>query len=115
MKKISLSERKQKKENAVENSVFNRLFNNFLWKTLREWYQTNREGRRMGYSHRVFCCPYYEKDGAKSVRCEGGRIALPNMEVTRAYFDAYCGHVTGWRRCTVARAITRFYEAEDED
>ena len=68
----------------------------------------------MGYSKLTFCCPYYESNGKQSVRCEGGRLRLPSHALTADYFASYCGDVNGWRRCTVARAITRFYEAEDE-
>ena len=68
----------------------------------------------MGYSQLTFCCPYYESNGKRSVRCEGGRLRLPSRETTTGYFNAYCGDVNGWRRCTVARAITRFYEDDDD-
>ena len=99
----------------MENPVFNSEMWKTAWRRLREWILMNKEGMKMGYSLRTFCCPYYEKDGKRSVHCEGGRIALPNRELTQDYFDAYCGDVTGWKRCTVARAITRFYEDDGEE
>ena len=112
MKKISLSERKQKKETAVENPVFNSELWKTLWKTLRERV-TDREGRTLKYSHLTYCCPYYEWDGKTDMHCEGGRIAFPDRDTAQMYFQTYCGDVDGWRRCTVARAITRFYEREE--
>ena len=67
----------------------------------------------MRYYHLVWCCPYYNWDARTAVHCEGGRIDLPSGEAAREYFEIYCSSVEGWRRCTVARAITRFYEKKD--
>ena len=65
--------------------------------------------------HRVYwMCPYYHKDERCAVRCEGGRIELPK-EAARDYILTYCADLNGWRRCTVARAITRHYERSEED
>ena len=115
MKKI-LSERKTvERKTAVENSVFNRPFNNSLWKTLGERRMTNKEGKRVGYSHLTFCCPYYEWDARKAVGCEGGRIELPDRSTAEEFFQTYCGDVSGWQRCSVARAISRFYERREDE
>ena len=118
MKKISIERKTPERKPPVENPVFqqdiNRLFNNGPRKA-EGGGPTDKEGTKMGYSNLTFCCPYYETNGARSVRCEGGRIALPNQGLTQAYFEAYCGDVNGWRRCTVARAITRFYERVNDD
>ena len=48
-------------------------------------------------------------------RTASGRLKLPTGETERDYVRTYCADHLGWRRCTVARAITRFYEAQDED
>ena len=85
-----------------------------MWKTMWKYEKDTEEGSRMGYSQLTFCCPYYESNGKRSVHCEGGRITLPGCGTGRAYFSEYCGDVNGWRRCTIARAITRFYEAEED-
>ena len=59
-------------------------------------------------------CPYYRGNSVKSVRCEGGEIRMPEPEAARTYFREYCCDLSGWKRCTVARAISRHYErAED--
>ena len=67
----------------------------------------------MGYNHFYWACPYYRrfKDGV--MHCEGGRIDLPE-DAKKQYFDAYCNDLNGWKRCTVARAISRHYERQDE-
>ncbi len=61
-----------------------------------------------------WCCPYYRYDNGRGVRCEGGRLKLPSGEAEREYIRTYCADHLGWRRCTISRAITRFYEAEEE-
>ena len=66
------------------------------------------------YQNMVFACPYYGWETKCDVHCEGGRIALPDAAAARDYFRTYCCDVSGWRRCTVARAITRHYERDDE-
>ncbi|MBE5851328.1 MAG: hypothetical protein E7298_14615 [Lachnospiraceae bacterium] len=66
----------------------------------------------MSYGNRVFCCPYYCYDAPRAVKCEGGRVELPDRAAARDYFGQYCASVEGWRRCTVARAMSRFYERE---
>jgi len=75
---------------------------------------TRKEGKRVGYSQLVFCCPYYTGDAKRAVMCEGGRIELPDRKTAEEFFHTYCGDVSGWKRCSVARAISRFYEREEE-
>jgi len=112
MKNI-LSGRKNREERsaAVENPVFNSRMWKTLWKTRRG--RGMREGRTLKYSHLVYCCPYYEWDAKTTMHCEGGRLSFPDRDTAQAYFTTYCGDIDGWRRCTVARAITRFYEREE--
>ena len=113
MKNILSERKREERKPAVENPVFNSKLWKSLWKTLRER-AANREGRTMGYSHLIYCCPYYEWDGKTDMHCEGGKIAFPDRATAQMYFNTYCGDVDGWRRCTVARAITRFYETQEE-
>lgn len=68
----------------------------------------------MGYYHYYWTCPYYKWDERRSVHCEGGRIGLPTNAAAREYFRTYCCDIAGWKRCTVARAISRHYETADE-
>lgn len=58
-------------------------------------------------------CPYYKWDDRQTVHCEGGRIGLPGREAERDYIRTYCADHLGWRRCSVARAVTRYYEAQE--
>jgi len=67
------------------------------------------------YYRFYWMCPYYRANEKKTVRCEGGRIALPGAAAAEEYFRTYCSDLNGWRRCTVARAITRHYEGMEEE
>ena len=58
-----------------------------------------------------YLSPFFTSDDAGVVRCEGGRLMLPSDEAMRAYVCEFCSNVNGWRRCTVARAVLRHYEA----
>ena len=60
-----------------------------------------------------WCCPYYKWDGKGTVHCEGGKLKLPPA-AAEDYIRTYCADNPGWRRCTVARAVTRFYEQLEE-
>lgn len=109
---INSLRKKEKERNFPANSpVFNRKLWKSLWKTLRK---RGKEGKPLKYSHMIYCCPYYDWDAKTSMHCEGGRIEFPDRPTAQAYFETYCGDVCGWKRCTVARAITRFYEAQEE-
>ena len=59
-------------------------------------------------------CPYYQIRDAFGVRCEGARLRLPSKGAEEDYIRTYCTDHLGWKRCTVARAVTRFYEKRDE-
>ena len=111
MKNIYLERKKGKERKpAVENSVFN----SELWKSLWKKVEKERE-KQMDYFSFEWRCPYYKWNDKLGVRCEGGRMKLPTDEASREYIRQYCDDLNGWRRCTVARAITRFYEAKFED
>ena len=67
------------------------------------------------YRNEVFACPYYLWESKSAVKCEGGTIRMPDGAAALDYFWTYCCDVSGWRRCTVARAISRHYETSAED
>lgn len=63
-----------------------------------------------GYSGRLWACPFFRWDKPGQVRCEGGAIRIPDRDCMSAYLDAYCDHVDGWRRCTIAQAMEAYYD-----
>ncbi len=73
----------------------------------------NREGSEddmRTHHHYYWTCPYYRAGKNGRMYCEGGSIAMPD-DAADEYFRTYCNDLNGWRRCTVARAVTRHYEA----
>lgn len=66
-----------------------------------------------GYYHYYWTCPYYLDDRQGQVSCEGGVIRLPGGRSEREYLMTYCSSPEGWRRCTIARAISRHYEQKE--
>lgn len=67
----------------------------------------------MGYSHRVWACPYYRSDKADRVYCFGGTIKFPDGKSLIRYANQYCGSARGWARCSVAAAWTDYVNKED--
>ncbi len=60
---------------------------------------------------RDFVCPYYRRARGRRVDCEGGcRVELPDQAAFDRYAAAYCAHLPGWERCTLAQARTRYYD-----
>ena len=84
-----------------------------LWKTVRAG--SKEEWIVKGSGRIYWTCPYYRCDRKGMLLCEGGRLSMPDKASQRDYILQYCAHDSGWRRCTVARAVTRHYERlEDE-
>ena len=70
----------------------------------------------MGNYYKLYwSCPYYHGNARCAVRCEGGEIRMPDTDAAKTYFREYCADLYGWRRCTVARAISRHYEAREDE
>lgn len=67
-------------------------------------------GMSPGYSGRDWVCPYYKWDKKMQVYCEGGTVKLPDRDVFREYVGAYCSALDGWESCSIARALTEYYE-----
>ena len=66
------------------------------------------------YSHKLFQCPYYKSDRRKGdifvLSCEGGLARLPGRQAFNEYTARHCCSSDGWRQCTLAAALDRFYE-----
>ena len=92
---------------SVENSEFGTITDVRM--------RRKRESGLPSYYHWVFTCPYYGWDSKCSVHCEGGNMQFPDAEAAKEYLLTYCTAVPGWRRCTVAQAITRHYEKKYEE
>lgn len=69
------------------------------------------------YWHKAWTCPFYAWSDKLRVRCEGGGVqAFPDVKTATEYMDAYCAcGRNGWRKCTIAAALLRYYERKDEE
>ncbi len=63
-----------------------------------------------GYSHRTWTCPFFTWDDMRSVHCEGGRLKFKDCTAANAFTGRYCAGGTGWKSCTVAKALLEYYD-----
>jgi hypothetical protein len=63
-----------------------------------------------GYSNRIWCCPYFKWDKRQEVHCEGGAVAMTDRGLFLEYIERYCASVDGWQKCTIAQAMTKYYQ-----
>lgn len=66
----------------------------------------------MGYSNKTFICPFFKWDERLGVHCEGGKVVFPDRAAAEDYIDRHCG-AGGWRNCSVASSLLRYYERTD--
>lgn len=68
-----------------------------------------------GYSSRAWACPFLKWDEKQKIHCEGGCVSLQDPETYAEYTDRYCANVPGWESCTIASALTKYYERKPEN
>ena len=66
-----------------------------------------------GYSGRLWQCPYFRWDERQAIHCEAGCVAFPVRPTYLTYASEYC--CDNWRRCTLARALERQYDEEEDN
>ena len=67
-----------------------------------------------GYSNRNWACPFFVRDEKQKVICEGGGPAFEDPRRFNDFVSEYCANVPGWNNCTLARALKRQYERDEE-
>lgn len=67
----------------------------------------------MGYSNKTFACPFFKWDERLCVHCEGGRPTFPDRAAAQEFIDKHCGDINGWRTCSIAAVLLRYYERTD--
>ena len=65
-----------------------------------------------GYTNRSWVCPFFKWDERLRVHCEGGRQVFPDGQAARDYAGRYCACMEGWKNCSVADNLLRYYERE---
>ena len=69
----------------------------------------------MDYWHKAWTCPFFTWDDKKSVGCEGGKLRFPDKESAVQYMDTYCASPMGWKKCTVAASLLKYYDRKEEN
>ncbi len=68
----------------------------------------------MGWSNRTWTCPFFKWDERLCVHCEGGRMVFPDWKAATEYADRYCAAQSGWKACSVAASLLRYYERKED-
>ena len=63
-----------------------------------------------GYSSRAWACPFFKWDEKGKTHCEGGCMSMPDKKSYSDYADRYCGDIHGWKSCTFAAALLKYYD-----
>lgn len=63
-----------------------------------------------GYSHWNWVCPYYKWDKKLDLHCEAGILKFKAGNQKRDYAVRYCCNLVDWERCSLAAALSHFYE-----
>ena len=45
---------------------------------------------------------------------EGGRMEFPDRKAATEYADRYCAAQSGWKACSVAASLLRYYERKED-
>ena len=63
------------------------------------------------YHHKKWACPFYQSDMKLCVHCErGSRVRFPDLSAENDYADRHCASATGWKDCSIAKSLLKFYE-----
>lgn len=61
---------------------------------------------------RTMQCPYLTYCKGYTVYCEAGTLRFTGYGTWDDYTRRFCADIDGWKRCTLAQAKGREYEAE---
>jgi len=63
---------------------------------------------------RTWCCPFWQWERPKVIRCEAGRLDFSDNHEMHEYADLYCSVNPEWEHCTLAQCRLRSYERKFE-
>ena len=69
----------------------------------------------MGYSKRIWACPFYRNDKKLTISCECGVARFPRRKSLERYAKKYCGNVNNWHRCTLAADRCQDFDVPEEN
>jgi hypothetical protein len=64
----------------------------------------------VGYSSKTFVCPFFKWDERLRVHCEGGCLSFHDRPEAEDYIDRHCADLEGWKCCSLACSLLRYYE-----
>lgn len=64
--------------------------------------------------HKAWACPFFKWDGKVAIHGECGKPLFPTEKAADDYMTHYCAANPGWKYCSLASALCRYYEGEDE-
>lgn len=59
-------------------------------------------------------CPFYTKALKTGIACEGGLLSFPDEAAVRDHCFAFCSNECGWRRCSIAVTLQKYYDRKEE-
>jgi len=67
---------------------------------------------------RAIHCPFWGaellyKKGENKISCEHGMLIFYDRESIEEYIEKYCDCPSGWKKCTLAASLIKYYERED--
>ena len=68
-----------------------------------------------GYSHWNWKCPYFRWDKKTDLHCEAGVLKFKDGNHKKSYAVRYCCNLSDWETCSLAAALSHFYEKGNED
>lgn len=61
-------------------------------------------------------CPFYINEKRLKTFCEGGTLKSPDLRYRREFLMDYCASEEGWRTCTIAKSLDKYYcRSENEN
>ena len=68
-----------------------------------------------GYSHWNWKCPYFRWDKKTDLHCEAGVLKFKDGDHKKSYAVRYCCNLSDWETCSLAAALSHFYEKGNEN
>lgn len=61
---------------------------------------------------KTYFCPFWKWEESKNIHCEAGRLNFPDKKAKREYAVRYCACMNGWKTCSLAVSLQKYYESE---
>ncbi len=64
---------------------------------------------------KTYICPFWKWDRERITSCEGCRMRFPDDAAKREYAGRYCASTEGWKKCSVAESLLKFYDRTERN